>query len=81
MTSLETKIVWESRSKTFYPLTLKGKPRKTHFLALGENLVLVWEIVDAKHNQLKLWEENNLAACEKGVQKVFCHATKGKEAC
>ena len=41
VTSLETKTVWESRSKTLKPLTLKGKPRKTHFLALGENLDLV----------------------------------------
>ena len=54
VTSLETKIAWELRSKTLKPLTLKGKPRKTHFLALGENLDLVWEMVDAKHRQPKV---------------------------
>ena len=40
--------------KDLNPLTLKGKPRKTHFLTLGENLDLVLEMVDAKHKQPKV---------------------------
>lgn len=59
-TSLETKMVLLAKSKTLYPLIPAGKPRKTHGMALGSNLVLWWLRVDTKHR-----EPNNLR-CEYG---------------
>lgn len=52
------KIEWDCKSYSLYPLTLKGYPRKTHFLALGENLCLDWAMVEAKHKYPKTlrWE-------------------------
>ena len=45
--SLDMKIVLVPKSNSLYPLTPKGYPKKTHFLALGENLDLLCERVDA----------------------------------
>ena len=46
-TSLEMKIFLVVKSNTLYPLTPKRYPKKKHFLALGANLDLLCERVEA----------------------------------
>ena len=45
-TSLEMKMFLVLKSSTLYPLTPKGYPKKTHFLALGANLDLLCKRVE-----------------------------------
>ena len=45
--SLEMKMFLVVKSNTLYPSTPKGYPKKTHFLALGANLDLLCERVEA----------------------------------
>lgn len=51
ITSLETKYWWVCRSRSLYPFTPGGYPKKTQAVALGSNLVLWLERLEAYQRQ------------------------------